>query len=96
MNTDPIADMLTRIRNGNQAVKHTISMPSSKVKTEVAKILAAEGFIDGFNRGAVRESYVPFSLGPERASGYRYNPSFLKHLQREFPRVKVCFLVLGE
>ena len=49
MNTDPIADMLTRIRNGNQAVKPSVAMPSSKLKVEVAKILAAEGFIEGFD-----------------------------------------------
>lgn len=49
MNTDPIADMLTRIRNGNQAVKHSVAMPSSKLKVEVAKILAAEGFIESFD-----------------------------------------------
>ncbi|HKZ30511.1 MAG TPA: 30S ribosomal protein S8 [Acidimicrobiia bacterium] len=70
MNTDPIADMLTRIRNGNQAVKHTISMPSSKVKTEVAKILAAEGFIDGFDvqpKGPGLELTVKMKYAPGRA-----------------------------
>ncbi|MCB2223135.1 MAG: 30S ribosomal protein S8 [Actinobacteria bacterium] len=46
--TDPIADMLTRIRNANQALHPTVSMPSSKLKEEVAKILAAEGYIEGY------------------------------------------------
>ena len=48
MMTDPIADMLTRIRNATRAGKATVSMPSSQMKERIAKILAAEGFIDGF------------------------------------------------
>ncbi len=46
--TDPIADMLTRIRNGHQAFHKTVSMPSSKVKVEIAKILKQEGYISSF------------------------------------------------
>jgi small subunit ribosomal protein S8 len=48
MMTDPIADMLTRLRNANQALHMEASMPSSKLKVEIAKILAAEGFVDGY------------------------------------------------
>ena len=48
MVTDPIADMLTRIRNANLAMKETVTMPSSKLKEEVAKLLAAEGYVAGF------------------------------------------------
>jgi small subunit ribosomal protein S8 len=48
MVTDPIADMLTRLRNANQALHVEASMPSSKLKVEIAKILAAEGFVDGY------------------------------------------------
>jgi small subunit ribosomal protein S8 len=47
VNTDPIADMLTRIRNANQALQPHVSMPSSKLKEEIAKILSAEGYVDG-------------------------------------------------
>jgi len=48
MVTDPIADMLTRIRNACM-VRHTqVVMPSSKIKVEIAKILAQEGFIGGY------------------------------------------------
>ncbi len=43
--TDPIADMLTRVRNGNQAYHDTVNMPSSKLKTGVAEILQQEGYI---------------------------------------------------
>lgn len=46
--TDPIADMLTRIRNGAMAKKETVNMPSSNVKVEIAKVLKAEGYIDGY------------------------------------------------
>ncbi|MCP3996718.1 MAG: 30S ribosomal protein S8 [bacterium] len=48
MHTDPIADMLTRIRNANTALHPQVSMPSSKLKEEVAKILASEGYLDGY------------------------------------------------
>ncbi len=48
MLTDPIADMLTRIRNAN-AVRHAnVEMPASKLKLEIAKLLHSEGFIRGF------------------------------------------------
>ena len=46
--TDPIADMLTRIRNASQARHKELSLPSSRVKREIARILAEEGFIDSF------------------------------------------------
>ncbi len=48
MNTDPIADMLTRIRNANAVQHSSTSMPASKVKANIARILASEGFIDSF------------------------------------------------
>lgn len=47
--TDPIADMLTRIRNGNNAKHDTVDIPASNIKTEIAQILVDEGFIKGFN-----------------------------------------------
>lgn len=49
MMTDPIADMLTRIRNGQRAGKVSVSMPSSKLKSSVAQVLQDEGFISGFS-----------------------------------------------
>lgn len=45
MNTDPIADMLTRIRNANMVKHETVDVPSSKLKVELAKLLKEEGFI---------------------------------------------------
>lgn len=49
MVNDTIADMLTRIRNANQMRNKEVSMPTSKMKVEIAKILENEGFIEGFN-----------------------------------------------
>jgi small subunit ribosomal protein S8 len=46
--TDPIADMLTRLRNGNQAYHDTVSMPHSKLKVGVAEILKQEGYISSW------------------------------------------------
>jgi small subunit ribosomal protein S8 len=46
--TDPIADMLTRIRNANMAEKPVVGMPHSKMKSEIARILKAEGFIKDY------------------------------------------------
>jgi len=47
--TDPIADMLTRIRNGNVAMHDTVRMPSSKLKEALAAILQREGYIQGYD-----------------------------------------------
>ena len=46
--TDPIADMLTRVRNANSAHKDAVSMPFSKLKSHIAEILEAEGYIAGW------------------------------------------------
>jgi small subunit ribosomal protein S8 len=51
--SDPIADMLTRIRNGQRAGKMSVRMPSSKLKVAIAKVLQDEGYIDAY---AVREA----------------------------------------
>jgi small subunit ribosomal protein S8 len=47
--TDPIADMLTRVRNANVAMHDTVKMPSSKLKESLAAILVKEGYIEGFD-----------------------------------------------
>jgi len=46
--SDPIADLLTRIRNAQMVAKPTVSIPSSKVKAAIAQVLKDEGYIDGF------------------------------------------------
>ena len=48
MLTDPVADMLTRIRNANKALHDRVEMPSSKLKEEIARILQEEGYIRAF------------------------------------------------
>ena len=59
MMTDPIADMLTRIRNANALRYASVSMPSSKMKVEIAKILLEEGFISDFKvEGNVKKELV--------------------------------------
>ena len=57
MLTDPIADMLTRIRNANTAMHDEVSMPSSKQKVALATVLQKEGYITGF-------SVAPSTKGP--------------------------------
>jgi small subunit ribosomal protein S8 len=69
--TDPIADMLTRIRNANQAVLERVDIPASRLKVELAKILKAEGFIRAFkliddNKQGVLRVYLRFGPGNER------------------------------
>ena len=63
--TDPIADMLTRIRNANQMRNKEVSMPVSKIKVEIAKILDAEGFITSYT---VNENTLTLTLkyGPKK------------------------------
>lgn len=67
--TDPIADMLTRLRNANSAYHDTVSMPSSKLKARIAKILQEEGYISNY---AVADAEVGQTLtidlkfGPNR------------------------------
>lgn len=51
--TDPLADLLTRIRNGQSANKPTVSMPSSKLKVSVCRVLKQEGYIEDY---AVKEA----------------------------------------
>ncbi len=51
MMTDPIADMLTRIRNASHVEKPAVEMPATKLKVAVAKVLAEEGFVLGFRTG---------------------------------------------
>ncbi|MFS0884031.1 30S ribosomal protein S8 [Aeromicrobium sp. 179-A 4D2 NHS] len=70
--TDPIADMLTRVRNGNQAYHDAVTMPHSKLKEGVAAILKQEGYITDYSVAEPAEGEVGKSLtitlkyGPHR------------------------------
>ena len=67
--TDPIADMLTRIRNANTANHKVVDVPASRTKTAIAKILKDEGFIENYERveegpqGIIR---IALKYGPEK------------------------------
>jgi small subunit ribosomal protein S8 len=57
MMTDPIADMLTRVRNAQAASKHNVTMPASKLKISIAKVLQDEGYISDYSTdGAAKPS----------------------------------------
>ena len=57
--TDPVADMLTRIRNANALKKETVSVPHSNLKASIAEILKTEGFINGYEvEGDVKKNIV--------------------------------------
>jgi small subunit ribosomal protein S8 len=60
MITDPIADMLTRIRNANKALHLKVEMPNSGMRREIARILEQEGYIEGFqvDKGEVHDTLV--------------------------------------
>ena len=69
--TDPIADMLTRLRNANSAYHDEVSMPSSSVKTRIAAILQQEGFIAGYRvdanpNGVGKTLVLDLKFGPNR------------------------------
>ena len=69
--TDPIADMLTRIRNANTASLSTVDVPESRVKNEIARVLKEEGFISSFETIAEENTVQPniritLKYGPNR------------------------------
>ena len=70
--TDPIADMLTRLRNANAAYHESVAMPYSKIKSHIAEILQQEGYIAGWRveepaEGAVGKTLVlELKFGPNR------------------------------
>ncbi|MCA1720685.1 MAG: 30S ribosomal protein S8 [Actinobacteria bacterium] len=94
--TDPVADMLTRLRNGSVAYHDRVSMPSSKMKAGIAQILQQEGYIRGFS---VEETtpqatlHVELKYGPNRErtlTGLRRisKPGLRVYVKRhEVPRV---------
>jgi small subunit ribosomal protein S8 len=70
MVTDPIADMLTRIRNANTALKPTVDVPLSTLKEEVAKILVSEGYVAGYEvvgEGVHRDLRLELRYGSDRS-----------------------------
>jgi len=69
MMTDPIADMLARIRNANTAFKEEVTLPASRIKEEIARLLAREGYVKGYRLegGEPKQRIViEMKYGPER------------------------------
>jgi small subunit ribosomal protein S8 len=67
--TDPVADMLTRIRNASMAYKDDVTMPASTIKERIAEILASEGYVAGSSvegEGKDRALTVRLKYGPNR------------------------------
>ena len=62
MMTDPISDMLTRVRNAQSASKFDVSMPSSKLKMAIAKVLQDEGYITGFESDKATKPTLTLTL----------------------------------
>lgn len=72
--TDPIADMLTRVRNANSAFHDTVSMPHSKLKGNIAAILQQEGYIVGYEIEAAE-------VGKTLTIDLKYGPSRQRSIQ---------------
>ena len=69
--TDPIADMLTRIRNANTVGHETVEIPASRIKKSIAEILLEEGYINGFeviddNKQGIIKVQMKYGAGKER------------------------------
>jgi small subunit ribosomal protein S8 len=88
MMTDPIADMLARIRNANLAYKDEVAIPASRLKEAVARLLAKEGYVAGYRvegEEPKRRIVVDMKYGPERERTI----SGLKRVSRPGRRVYV-------
>lgn len=72
--TDPISDMLTRIRNANSAGKDSVSMPSSKVLVEIARVITEEGYVEGYSVEDTKPQktlHITLKYGKKRAKVIR-------------------------
>jgi len=67
--SDPISDMLTRIRNAQMAEKNSVVMPSSKLKVAIAEVLKDEGYVDGFNVTSTEAGKATLEIGLKYYSG---------------------------
>jgi small subunit ribosomal protein S8 len=94
--TDPVADMLTRVRNASIAYHDITSMPSSKIKVNIARILTEEGYIEGYEVEDTKPQptlHVKMKFGPNRervVSGLRRisKPGLRVYVKKdEVPRV---------
>ena len=96
--TDPIADMLTRVRNANSAYHDTVSMPHSKIKTHIAEILQQEGYLASWRsedgeKGKVL--VIDLKYGPNRERSIAGVRRVSKHGLRVYAKAGNLPKVLG-
>jgi len=89
--TDPVADMLTRIRNGAKAKFSSVDVPGSKLKVEVARILKDEGFVKNYKflkdgKQGVLRIYLKYGLG--QASAFHHIKRMSKPGRRSYSKSK--------
>ena len=96
--TDPISDMLTRIRNGNSANKDGVSMPSTKVLVEVARVMYEEGYIEGYTVEDTKPQKtlnITLKYGPKRSKVIRGIKRISKPGLRIYSKVEDLPRVIG-
>jgi small subunit ribosomal protein S8 len=82
MTSDPIADMLTRIRNALMAGKATVDIPKSKIKVEIARILKQEGYIEDYSMTAEDTSVPMISVTLKYYGPRRERRPVITHIER--------------
>jgi len=96
--TDPISDMLTRIRNGNTANKVEVSMPSSKVLVEVARVITEEGYLEGYtieDTAPQKTLHITLKYGPKRSKVIRGIKRISKPGRRIYTKAEDLPRVIG-
>ena len=96
--TDPISDMLTRIRNGNAANKVEVSMPSSKVLVEVARVITEEGYLEGYtveDTAPQKTLHITLKYGPKRSKVIRGIKRISKPGRRIYTKAEDLPRVIG-
>jgi small subunit ribosomal protein S8 len=73
--TDPIADMLTRVRNANHAYHDSVSIPYSTIKSRIAEILVQEGYVAGWHVDEPAEGSGPGTVGKTLVVELKYGPN---------------------
>jgi small subunit ribosomal protein S8 len=95
---DPISDMLTRIRNGNSANKAEVSMPTTKVLTEVARVITEEGYLEGYSVEDTKPQgtlHITLKYGPKRSKVIRGIRRISKPGRRIYSKAEDLPRVLG-
>ena len=87
--TDPIADMLTRIRNANIARHASVEVPASRLKTELARILKTEGYIEDFSEAQDQQGFKALAIQLKYDKAKRRMLTGLKRISRPGLRIYV-------